>query len=169
MIVLETDRLNLRFLVAEDSAFVLELLNEPAWLQFIGDRNIRTLDGARTYIAKAVAMYERFGFGLYVVERKSDAEPLGLCGLIKRETLADVDIGFAFLARYWGNGYAYESASAVVKYGRSAFDLPRIVAITTSGNAASIRLLAKIGLHFEQSIQLEDGGVTLSLYASGSS
>ena len=109
--VLETDRLILRQLSIEDDAFILELVNDPLWLRFIGDRGVRTLDEARNYILKGpVAMYERAGFGLYLVERKIDGVPMGICGLIKRDVLDDVDLGFAFLPEYRGQGYATESA-----------------------------------------------------------
>src|ERR1051325_3355107 len=113
MKVLETDRLILRHLTVEDSEFILELLNDPSWLRFIGNRGVRTLDDARDYILKSfVAMYERLGFGLYLTELKSEGVPVGICGLIKRDSLEDVDIGFAFLPKFRGEGYAYESASA---------------------------------------------------------
>ena len=96
--ILETDRLILRRLSVEDAAFILELVNDPLWLRFIGDRGVRTLDEARAYILNGpVAMYERAGFGLYLVERKIDSTSLGMCGLIKRDGLDDVDLGFAFL------------------------------------------------------------------------
>ncbi|AUB44101.1 Protein N-acetyltransferase, RimJ/RimL family (plasmid) [Nostoc flagelliforme CCNUN1] len=118
MRVLETERLVLRRLSVEDSEFILEILNDPLWLRFIGDKGVRTLDDAREYILKnPVAMYERFGFGLYLVELKEKSVSIGICGLIKRDSLEDVDIGFAFLPKFRGKGYAYESASAVMMYG----------------------------------------------------
>src|SRR3982750_718510 len=124
--VLETDRLILRHLAPEDAEFILRLLNEPSWLRFIGDKGIRTLEDARSYILKGpVEMYARLGFGLYLVELKEGLVPTGLCGLIKRDSLKDVDIGFAFLPEYWGRGYAYESAAAVMTYGRDALGLKR--------------------------------------------
>jgi RimJ/RimL family protein N-acetyltransferase len=152
--ILETERLALRRLTADDAAFVRELVNEPSWIRFIGDRGVRTLDDARAYLEKGpIAMYGRFGFGLWAVDLKETGEAAGLCGLIKRDALDDVDIGFAFLPRFWHRGYALESARAVLAYGREALELDRIVAITSPENAASIRLLEKIGLRFEQTIE----------------
>ena len=166
MKVLETDRLILRRLSVEDSAFILELVNEPSWLRFIGDRGVRTLEDARGYILKGpVEMYGRHGFGLYLTELKADGAPIGLCGLIKRESLEDVDIGFAFLPRFWGKGYAYEAAAAVLAYGRSAFGLERLVAITSPDNHGSIKVLEKIGLKFERMVRMSEGEPELKLFA----
>ena len=157
MIVAETERLRLRPLNVEDAAFVLELLNEPSWLHFIGDKGVRTLEDARTYIATGpMAMYARLGFGLYVTERKSDGAPMGMCGLIKRDGLDDVDIGFAFLPRYWGRGYAHEAAAAVMDFGKRIIGLTRIVAITSPDNEPSARLLEKLGLRFDRMVRLSD-------------
>jgi RimJ/RimL family protein N-acetyltransferase len=159
VIVAETERLRLRPLTVEDAAFVLELVNEPSWLQFIGDKGVRTLEDARTYIeAGPMAMYARLGFGLYVTERKSDGAPMGMCGLIKRDGLDDVDIGFAFLPRYWGRGYAYEAAAAVMDFGKRIIGLTRIVAITSPDNESSARLLEKLGLRFDRMVRLSDDG-----------
>jgi RimJ/RimL family protein N-acetyltransferase len=153
--VLETERLIIRKLTTDDAPFILELVNEPSWIRFIGDRGVRTLDAARAYISNGpIAMYERFGFGLYLVMLKGDKVPLGMCGLIKRDALPDVDIGFAFLPRYWGKGYAIEAAAAVLAYGRRALGLGRIVAITSPDNQSSIKLLEKIGFVFEGMIRL---------------
>src|SRR5580700_8038038 len=129
-IVTETERLILRRLSTDDDAFILELLNEPSFLQNIGDRGVRTLEDARGYILKGpVASYERFGFGLFLVALKETAVPLGICGLLKRDALEDVDIGFAFLPRFWSQGYAFESAAAVMAFGREALGIRRVVAI----------------------------------------
>jgi len=164
--VLETSRLILRRLSIEDADFILDLVNEPSWLRFIGDKGVRTIADAREYILKGpVESYERFGFGLYLVELKRDGIPIGICGLIKRESLKDVDIGFAFLPKFWGNGYAYESASAVMAYGRSAFGLDRIVAVTTPDNHSSIKVLEKLGLRFEQMVKLSEDGPEIKLFA----
>lgn len=155
MIIAETERLTLRRLTADDAEFVFALLNEPSWLRFIGDKGVRTLDDARAYIENGpMAMYERFGFGLYVTERRTDGVPMGMCGLIKRDGLDDVDIGFAFLPAYWGRGYAFEAAAAVMDYGRNVIGLTRIVAITAPDNESSARLLEKLGLRFDRMIRL---------------
>lgn len=157
MQVLETDRLIIRWLTVEDAAFILELVNDPSWLRFIGDRGVRTLEDARSYILKGpVEMYGRLGFGLYLVELKSEGVPIGTCGLIKRDSLKDVDIGFAFLPSFRGQGYAYEAASAVLAYGKNTLGLERIVAIVSPGNDRSIKLLEKLGLRFEQNVQLSE-------------
>ena len=118
MIVLETERLVLRWFHLTDAPFILELVNDPAWIQYIGDKRIKNLEDAKKYILNGpVDMYNKMGFGLYLVERKEDLTPLGMCGLIKRDSLEDVDIGFAFLEKFRSKGYGYESASAVIEYG----------------------------------------------------
>jgi RimJ/RimL family protein N-acetyltransferase len=166
MIVLETDRLVLRRLSTHDADFILQLLNEPSFLRFIGDRGVRTLDDARAYIAKGpIDSYDRHGFGLCLVSRKDDGIPIGMCGLLKRDALRDVDVGFAFLPEFWGKGYAFESASAVLSYGRDVLRLGRIVAITSPDNDGSIRVLEKLGMQFEGMIQLSDGEHEVRLFA----
>jgi len=165
--VLETDRLILRWMSIDDAAFILGLLNEPSWLQFIGDRGVRTIDDARDYILKGpVAMYSRLGFGLYAVELKEGCIPIGICGLVKRDFLDDVDIGFAFLPKYWRQGYAYESASAVMTYGTGVLGLKRIVAIAASDNYGSVRILEKLGLRFEKIVRYPDDGQAVRLFAA---
>ena len=155
MIIAETERLTLRRLTVDDAQFVFALLNEPSWLRFIGDKGVLTLEDARAYIENGpLAMYQRFGFGLYVTERRTDGVPMGMCGLIKRDGLDDVDIGFAFLPAYWGRGYAFEAAAAVMDYGRNVIGLTRIVAITAPDNESSARLLEKLGLRFDRMIRL---------------
>jgi RimJ/RimL family protein N-acetyltransferase len=150
----------------EDAAFMLGLLNEPAWLRFIGDRGVRTVEDARAYILKGpVDMYTRLGFGLYIAELQESHIPIGICGLVKRDFLADVDIGFAFLPPYWQQGYAYESASAVLTYATEVVGLKRLVAITTVDNHRSARLLEKLGLHFERMVSYPDGGDEVRLFA----
>ena len=156
--VLVTDRLVLRRLSGEDAAFMLELLNEPSFIQNIGDRGIRTIDDAVSYIARGPqASYARLGFGLYLVELKESATPIGICGLLKRDELEDVDIGFAFLPAYWSKGYAIEAARAVAEYGRGVIGLEKLVAITLPTNQGSIRVLQKLGFTFEKTVRLGDG------------
>ncbi|WP_377864899.1 GNAT family N-acetyltransferase [Bacillus sp. R86525] len=163
MIVLETERLVLRWFDIKDAPFILELVNDPAWIQFIGDKRIKNLEDATKYILNGpVDMYNKIGFGLYLVERKEDLTPLGMCGLIKRDSLEDVDIGFAFLEKFRSKGYGYESASAVIEYGVQKLGLKRIVAITSIDNAASGNLLEKVGLRFEKIIS--DSGEDLKLF-----
>lgn len=167
MKVLETDRLILRCVSLEDAEFVLGLLNEPSWLRFIGDKGVRTLEDARAYILKGpVDMYSRLGFGLYLVELREEGLPIGMCGLIKRDTLKDVDIGFAFLPGYWGKGYAYEAAAAVMTYGEKVLGLNRIVAITSLDNDRSAKLLEKLGLRFEEKLKLAPGSDEVKLFGT---
>ncbi len=166
-VVLETDRLILRWLTVDDCAFIHELLNDPSWLRFIGDKGVRTLDDARDYIRKGpMAMYERAGFGLYLTELNAGHIPIGMCGLIKRDSLADVDIGFAFLPAFRTQGYAHEAAAAVLTYGQSNFGLKRIVAITSPANARSAGLLEKLGMKLEKAVKLDGHDHEVMLYAS---
>ena len=170
MKVLETERLVLRRFTVEDDAFILELLNDPDWLRYIGDRNVRTLEDARAYILKVpAAMHAKFGHSLDLVELKEGGTPIGMCGLIKRDTLPDVDIGFAFLPRYRRKGYALESARAVLDYGGNVLGLARIVAITTLDNRDSSRVLGKLGMRFETTIRMPGDEGELLLYATNRS
>ncbi|PEY72606.1 GNAT family N-acetyltransferase [Bacillus thuringiensis] len=163
MIVLETEQLILRWFDIKDAPFILELVNDPAWIHFIGDKRINNLEDAKKYILNGpVDMYNKMGFGLYLVERKEDFTSLGMCGLIKRDSLEDVDIGFAFLEKFRSKGYGYESASAVIEYGVQKLGMKRIVAITSLDNIASGKLLEKIGLQFEKIIS--DSGEDLKLF-----
>jgi RimJ/RimL family protein N-acetyltransferase len=167
MTVRETERLVLRRLSADDAPFIVELLNQPSFLRYIGDKEVRSTEDAIRYIETGpVASYERFGFGLYLVELKDSGTSIGMCGLIKRDSLPDVDVGFAFLPDYWSQGLAFEAASAVMNYGREVLGLRRIVAITSLDNAPSIRLLEKIGLRFERLIKLADDQAEVRLFAS---
>ncbi|MEO6442475.1 MAG: GNAT family N-acetyltransferase [Chitinophagales bacterium] len=150
-----------------DAPFIFELLNTPEWIQFIGDRGIKTLDDAKLYIQNGpVKSYSRFGFGLLLVKLKSDQTSVGICGLIKRDSLEDVDIGFAFLARYTGKGYAFEAATSTLNYARTTLKLQRVVAITNEDNVQSIRLLEKTGLRFENKIKFESETEPLLLFTT---
>ena len=166
--IIETERLFLRELSAdEDAEFILELVNEPAWISNIGDRGIRTTEAARDYITSRIAAsYEQNGFGLYLVGLKDSGERIGICGLIKRDTLEDVDIGFAFLERFWSKGYAVESADAVMNHARGSLKLGRIVAITIPSNQGSIKVLEKIGLRFEKMIKMPADEEEIMLFVS---
>ncbi|HEX6832256.1 MAG TPA: GNAT family N-acetyltransferase [Rudaea sp.] len=165
MTVFETDRLRLRELKPDDAPFVYDLVNDPDWLRFIGDRGVRSLDDARQYIAKGpMDMYARIGFGLWLTELK-DATPIGICGLLKRDTLDDVDLGFAFLPAYRARGYAYEAAAATIAFGRDTLRLRRIVATTAMDNDASGRLLEKLGFRFERVFQPNGDTRDVKLFA----
>ncbi len=160
-----TPRLLLRELVPGDAPFILKLLNEDGFLRFIGDKGVRSLADARHYIAKGpIDSYRRFGFGLYLTSLREGGAPIGICGLVKRDALADVDVGFAFLSQHWSNGYASEAAAAVLHYGRTVLGLDRIVAITALENLGSMAVLQKIGLRFERTIRLVEEGPELNLY-----
>ncbi|MCK1995547.1 GNAT family N-acetyltransferase [Peribacillus muralis] len=166
MKVFETNRLIGRWLTTDDAEFILELLNEPSWIQFIGDKGVRTLEDARNYILRGpVDMYNRLGFGLFLTELKEEGTPIGICGLIKRDDLEDVDIGFAFLPRFWAKGYAYESASATMAYGKDVLGLTRIVGITSPNNHSSAKLLEKLGLQFERMVKFPHDSQELKLFA----
>lgn len=167
MPMLVTDRLRLRQLVLEDAPFILELLNEPAFIQNIADKGVRTLEQARGYLVNGpLASYAKHGFGLFAVELKDGGIPIGICGLIRREGLEDADIGYAFLERHWSKGYAVEAAAATLACGRERLGLPRIVAITAPGNQSSIRVLERIGLRCEGRINLPQCGGENLLYAT---
>lgn len=167
MKVLETDRLTLRHLSAGDAEFVLDLLNQPSFIRYIGDKQVRTLDDARAYVLEGpVRSYETYGFGLNLVELKPAGTPIGICGVLKRDTLPDPDIGFAFLPDYWNQGYAFEAAAAVMKHARESLGLERVLAITTPDNDASARLLAKIGLRFDRLVKLSEDAADVKLFTS---
>jgi RimJ/RimL family protein N-acetyltransferase len=166
MLIAETDRLRLRDFELTDAPFILQLLNDPGWLRFIGDRNIRTLQDAEGYLLKGpIAMGERNGFSLWAVDRKDDGATIGMCGLVRRDTLPDVDIGFALLPAFRGQGYAQEAAQATLARAREVLKLPRVVAIASLDNEPSRRLLEQIGLRFVGPRALTDDGDELAYYA----
>lgn len=164
-LVTETERLNLCRFAAEDAEFILKLVNEPAWLRFIGDRGVHSLDDAQQYIRNGpMRSYERSGFGLYLVRLKDGKIPLGMCGLLKREGLEDVDLGFAFLPEFWGKGYAFEAAAAVMAMGRALHGLKKIAAIVSPDNDSSKKLLRKLGFTFEKMVKLPGEALEIELY-----
>jgi RimJ/RimL family protein N-acetyltransferase len=166
VIVIESARLALRRATVEDHPFIFELLNDPDWKRFISDKGLKTADEARDYIrTRLIAMYEKLGFGLYIVELKAGGAPIGMCGLIKRDTLEDVDLGFAFLPQFRGQGYAREAAAATLEYGRREFGLKRVVAITHPENESSGRLLEKLGFIFEKMVKAPVEGPDDKLFA----
>lgn len=154
MTILETQRLVIRELTLSDAAFILELINEPAYHRYIGDRGVRDLAGTEKYLREGpMASYAKNGFGLWLVALK-DGTPIGMCGPIRRDTLEHPDLGFALLARFAGRGYAHEAAVAVLVHARSVLKLGPILAITAPENPASIKLLGKLGFRFERMINL---------------
>ena len=167
MNVIETPRLDLRQLVREDAPFILELVNEPSWLRFIGDRNVHSLEDAVGYIEKGpLESYAKNGFGLYLVVDRESGASAGLCGLIRRDVLPHVDIGFAFSPRFWGRGLAFEAASAVLAYGRDVLGLSPILAIVNPDNEKSIALLEKLGKRVERMFRLPPDEFDTRLYTT---
>lgn len=164
-IVMNTARLNLREIELEDAPFIFELMNEPPWIRFIGDRGIHTLADARGFISDRLRpSYSRDGFGFWLVELAADQSPLGICGLIKRPGLEYVDLGFALRESYWGNGYARESSEAVIDFAREQAGLEMLAAIVNPENERSARLLESLGMRFEEMIQLEGEDIELRLF-----
>lgn len=167
MVVAETGRLRLRRLTLDDAPFILELLNEPSWLRFIGDKGVHSLEDARGYLTRGpLDMYARHGFGLYLVELH-DGTPAGMCGVLKRDGLDHPDLGFAFVPRFWGAGYAREAAAATMAYARESLGLGRILAITSPDNERSGSLLLKIGFTDEGLVRLAPAAPEVRLYAAG--
>jgi len=162
----QTERLILRPMIERDADFILELLNDPSFIRYIGDRKVRTLEGAKAYITNGpVASYAQNGFGLYLVELRESGESMGMCGLIRRNTLQDVDIGYAFLPKYWSQGYAFEAAQEMKRYAREELGLKRLVAVVDPENPASIHLLEKLGMKFEKMVRLTQDDIDLKLFA----
>lgn len=163
--ILETERLCLRKLTVDDAEFIFRLLNEPSFIQNIGDKGVRTLEDARGYIRNGpMASYERFGFGLFLVEEKSSGAPIGICGLLKRDALNDVDLGYALLPEFCRKGYAAESASGVMRFAAEKLSLNRVAAIVSPGNERSIRVLEKLGFGFVGMVRLSPDADELKLF-----
>ena len=166
-IVIETERLILRKFTIEDAPFMLELLNTPTWLRFIGDRNVHSVKEAEQYLINGnIKNYSTYGFGFYLVEVKETGEAIGMCGLVKRDSLDDIDIGFAFLPQFIGKGYGFEAASATLRYAQTVLQLNKIIAIVNPENADSIKLIKKIGLQFEKMVQLSFTDIELMLFGT---
>lgn len=162
--VIKTPRLTISRLTLADAAFIYDLVNQPSWLKFIGDKGVNSLQDAETYIQSIFDMYQKYGFGLYRVEISRTGEAIGICGLVKRESLQDFDIGFALLSHYEGNGYAFESASAILQLAKNTFKLSRIAAICTPDNHSSIKLIEKLGFQLDLSTSLDPNGKPLEIF-----
>ena len=146
----ETERLYLKATSEEDAPFILELLNMPKWKQFIGDRNVQTVEEASTYIKeRMLPQLKRLGFSNYTVIRKSDNAKMGTCGLYDREGMEGLDIGFAFLPEYEGQGYAFESSEKMKEAARDLLGVKELKAITSQENISSQKLLKKLGFHLD--------------------
>ena len=166
MKILETERTILREVTKDDAEFILDLLNQPSFIRYIGDRNVRTIDEARDYIESRFSeSYRKFGFGMWAVELKETNQPIGICGFVKRDSLPDADIGFAFLPQFERKGYAFESAVAALEYGKTALNLKRVLAITSKDNESSGRLLGKLDFKFERLIVLPGADEELKLFS----
>ncbi|MEO8011914.1 MAG: GNAT family N-acetyltransferase [Dokdonella sp.] len=166
MTVIETERLSLQQLTEADDAFILELLNDAAFVEHIGDRGVRTREQAREYLRNGpIASYRQHGFGLYRVALKRSGERVGICGLLKRDTLVDVDIGYALLPCWRGKGLAREASLAVLGHAQAVIGLKRIIAIVSPANDASIRVLEGIGLRADGMIRVGDATEPARLFA----
>ena len=164
--ILETERLRLRALVPADAAFVLRLLNEPSFLENIGDRGVRTLADAERYIAEGpAASHVRHGFALDLVERKEDGAAIGMCGLLKRDHLEHPDLGYAFLPEFWSRGYAAEAGAGVIAQARETLRIPGLLAVTNPDNRASIRVLERLGFVFSAEVDWPIDGSRVRLFA----
>ena len=166
MKILETERTILREVVEMDAEFILDLINQPSFIKYIGDRNIRTVEEARIYAKeRMIISYEQFGFGMYLIELKKDKTPIGVCGFVKREDLPYADIGFALLPEYEGKGFALETSDAILKYGKEKLGFDKVLAITTQNNIGSMKLLEKLGFSFEKLTKSPHADEELNLFS----
>jgi len=166
MMIVETPRLRLRELTVEDAEFVFRLVNEPSFLSNIGDKGVRNLEDARQFILEGPwTCQEKHGYGQFLVELKEGGVPIGICGLLYRESLDVTDVGFALLPEYRKRGLAYEATDAVLKYGHSTLGIDKIVGLTSEENLASIRVLEKLGMKFERIVKMSDDDPGTVLYS----
>ena len=162
--ILETERLTLREFDLSDAKFTLQLLNTPAWLKFIGDKNVHNNQEAEGYLTNGpITSYKKNGFGLWLVSLKESNKAIGMCGLIKRDYLEEIDIGFALMPEYEGLGYGLEMAKATMSYSRKILRIDKVVAITNENNSASIKLLNKIGLQLEKTVETPEADTVILL------
>ncbi|HEX7316187.1 MAG TPA: GNAT family N-acetyltransferase [Pyrinomonadaceae bacterium] len=167
MNVIETERLSLREMSEADARFVLEILNDPGFIRFVGDRGVRNVEDAARYTSERfVESYRQNGFGLWLVAAKDEKVPVGICGLVKRKELNVVEVGYAFLPPFRSRGYAFEAATAVKSYARDALGLPRLYAVVNPDNAVSIRVLEKLGMKYERPVRLLGEDSDISLYST---
>lgn len=170
MVELDTERLAIRQFDLTDDEFILRLLNEKYFLQFIGDKGVRTLEDARNYLSNGpMASYAAHGFGLFLVAEKASGNSTGMCGLLRRDDQEHPDMGFAFLPEYRSLGYAYESAVAVMEFGHAQLKIDTIIAFVNPENDRSIRLLERLGLCFIGETDFEGSSAPASLYSSSQS
>ncbi|MCW8878275.1 MAG: GNAT family N-acetyltransferase [Kangiellaceae bacterium] len=165
MTLIETDRLILRELDLDDAPFILKLVNEPSWLENIGDKNVNSIADAERYLNEGpLKSYQENGFGLYLAELKLKKYPVGLCGLVKREGLEHPDIGYALMPDFWGAGLASEAARATLEYAQNSLGIAQVLGITSMNNASSIRVLEKIGFRYDKEISLPEQGEPSRLF-----
>lgn len=163
--MLQTKHFNLREASESDADFILKLINQPAWKQYISNHSIETLSQARKYISsKLTPMYDELGLGLWIVESIHDKLPVGLCGLIKRESLKHIDLGFGFLPQYWGKGFAYETSIQCLRHAFENLNRPTVYAITVPSNKRSVKLLERLGFHYKENYSHPNSSEVLSLF-----
>lgn len=163
--ILRTERLIIRKLTFDDSLFIVQLLNSPGWLKYIGDRGVKTEEDAKLYLQNGPLLsYEKYGFGLYLVDLLEKGDPIGMCGILKRENLEHPDLGFSFLPKFMGKGYAYEAANAVIQFAGQRLEIKTLLAITLPENLNSIKLLEKVGMKYDGVVRSPDGKDILNLY-----
>jgi RimJ/RimL family protein N-acetyltransferase len=164
--VLRTERIDLRPFTAADAAFIVALVNDPQWLRFIGDRHVADEASARAWIEnRLVAAYRTHGFGLWAMQRRADAELLGMCGLVQRDGLPEIDLGYALLPHHRGRGYAREAGAACLSHAAAVLGRRRVLAITDPLNERSIRVLASLGMVRDDSVLYESEGRRSAVFA----
>ncbi|GLH71993.1 N-acetyltransferase [Geothrix limicola] len=162
MTLIQTKRLTIRLLALEDAPFILRLLNEPSFIENIGDKDVRTLAQAENYLSQGpLTSYAAHGHGLWMVQHRTTGNPMGMCGLIKRDTLPELDLGYALVPEFWGLGYGREAAAACLDWGRNTLGLEGILAIVSPGNAASTRLLESLDFRFTGRKEMAPGNEVL--------
>lgn len=165
--MIETERLKLRQFVLEDAEIIVRILNEPSFIENVGDKGVRTIEDAVAYLENGpFASYAANGFGAYLVQLKESGEPIGMCGLLKREQFDDPDVGYTFFPEFWRQGFAAEAVSAVLEDSRRTLGIDRIIAIVSPHNAPSSRLLEKLGFSFKEITNFQPSGDEVLLYES---
>jgi len=165
MTVLETDRLLIRHLTTDDAEFILRLVNDPSFIANIGDRGIRSHEQAANYLLDGpIRSYSEHGHGPYLVALKESLEPIGMCGLLRRAQFEDADLGYAFLPEFWAQGYAFESASAVLRFAHESLGFKRTLGLVSPDNIPSIKLLEKLGFEFSELRQIRPSGLPTAVY-----
>jgi RimJ/RimL family protein N-acetyltransferase len=165
--LIETERLKLRHFTIEDAAIIVRILNEPSFIKNVGDKGVRTIDDAVAYLENGpIASYAANGFGGYLVQLKESGEPIGMCGLLKRDQFDDPDVGYTFLPEFWRQGFAAEAVTAVLEHSRRTLGIDRIIAVVSPHNTPSSRLLEKLGFTFQKIVNFQPSGDDVLLYES---